>query len=238
MKRTMPNKMSGVILRIAPWIVLLLFPVTLWAVFFWVPTDAFLGLSQRIFYYHVPSAITCFLAFISGGVASAVFLKNGEPEWDHAAHAAIGVGLLFGSILLVTGSVWARTAWGTWWTWDARLTTFLVLWLIFASYLLLRMMAEDNEMMPRYAAVLAIVGCVNIPVVQMATRLWRTIHPQVIRNPQGGINDPAMQATLGLCLVAFITMFAWLWSLRFRVLRLTERAELLLEDNYRGGQGT
>jgi heme exporter protein C len=232
----MASKLSSLILRVAPWVAVLLFPVTLWAVFFWVPTDAFLGLSQRIFYYHVPSAITCFIAFVTGGIASGLFLKTGNPDWDHAAHAAIGVGLLFGSILLATGSVWARTAWGTWWTWDARLTTFLVLWLIFASYLLLRTMAEDNEMMPRYAAVLAIVGCVNIPVVQMATRLWRTLHPQVIRNPQGGIDDPAMQATLGLSLLAFITMFTWLWSLRFRVLRMTEHAELLLEESYRRGQ--
>ncbi len=232
----MASKLSDVILRFAPWVALLLFPITLWGVFFWVPTDAFLGLSQRIFYYHVPAAITCFLAFVSGGVASGVFLKTGNSDWDHAAHAAIGVGLLLGSILLVTGSVWARTAWGTWWTWDARLTTFLVLWLIFASYLLLRTMAEDNEMMPRYAAVLAIVGCVNIPVVQMATRLWRTLHPQVIRNPDGGIDDPAMQATLGLSLLAFVTMFAWLWSLRYRTLQMTDRAESLLEESYRGGQ--
>ena len=91
-------------------------------------------------------------------------------------------------------------------------------------------------MMPRYAAVLAIVGCVNIPVVQMATRLWRTLHPQVIRNPDGGIDDPAMQATLGLSLLAFVTMFAWLWSLRYRTLQMTDRAESLLEESYRGGQ--
>jgi heme exporter protein C len=233
----MVAKLSDIILRFAPFPVAVLFPLTLWAVFFWVPSDAFLGLSQRIFYYHVPSAITCFLAFVCGGISSAMYLKTGRSDWDHAAHASIGLGLLFGTILLTTGSIWARTAWGTWWTWDARLTTFLVLWLIFASYLLLRMMADENEMMPRYAAVLAVVGCVNIPVVQMATRLWRTIHPQVIRNPDGGINDPAMQATLALCLAAFVLMFAWLWALRVRLLRMTERTAHLLAAAYQQGHG-
>lgn len=228
-------KIANLIFKISPPVVCFLFPITLWAVFFWVPTDAFLGLSQRIFYYHVPSAITCFVGFASGGLCSAVFLKTGRSDWDHAAHAAIGVGLLFGAILLTTGMVWARTAWGNWWVWDARLTTFLVLWLIFASYVLLRSMASDNEMMPRYAAVLAIVGCVNIPVVQFATRLWRTLHPQVIRNPEGGINDPAMQATLGMCLVAFLVLFTWLWAMRVRVLLMGERIDGLLDDAYRQG---
>ncbi len=231
----MVDKISQLFLRISPYAAFVLFPITLWCVFFWVPSDAFLGLNQRIFYYHVPAAITCFLGFASGGVASGIFLKTGNKDWDHAAHASVGIGLLFGTILLATGSVWARTAWGTWWTWDARLTTFLVLWLIFASYLLLRMMADDNEMMPRWAAVLAIVGCVNIPVVQFATRLWRTIHPQVIRNPDGGINDPAMQATLGLCLLAYFVMFSWLWALRVRMLRMHDRVDYLLDEAYREG---
>lgn len=234
----MVAKLSKLFVRVSPYAALVLFPITLWCVFFWVPNDAFLGLSQRIFYYHVPAAITCFVGFLSAGVSSAIFLRTGNTDWDHSAHAGVGVGLLFGTILLATGSVWARTAWGTWWTWDARLTTFLVLWLIFAAYLLLRTMADDNEMMPRYAAILAIVGCVNIPVVQFATRLWRTIHPQVIRNPEGGINDPAMQTTLGLCLLAYLVMFTWLWALRVSVLRMNTRADYLLEETYREGHAS
>jgi ABC-type transport system involved in cytochrome c biogenesis permease subunit len=103
-----------------------LFLVTLGCIFVWVPTDAGLGLSQRIFYYHVPSMLTSFVGFAGGGIASAVFLKSGRSDWDHAANAAIGVGMLFATMGLLTGSIWARTAWGTWWTWDARLTTFLV----------------------------------------------------------------------------------------------------------------
>ncbi len=203
------------------------FPVTLWAVFFWVPTDAGLGLSQRIFYYHMPAALVCFAAFALAGAASIAYLRTGTNLWDHAASSAVAVGMLFATIVLATGSIWARTAWGTWWTWDTRLTTFLILWLLFAAYLLLRVMARDNHMAPRFAAVLAIVGALNIPLVMMATRLWRTIHPQVVRNEAGGIQDPAMSATLLVCLAAFALLFAWLWALRLRVAGLEEAVERL-----------
>jgi heme exporter protein C len=223
--------LEGIFLRLAPGAVAVLIPLTIWCVFFWVPTDAFLGLSQRIFYYHVPSATTSFLGFASGGIASAVFLAKGRADWDHAARAAIDTAIVFATMVLVSGSIWARTAWGTWWTWDARLTTFLVLWLVFVVYELLRSYASENELGTRYAAVLAVVGTVNIPLVMMATRLWRTIHPQVIRNPQGGIDDPAMETTLGLCMFTFFALFAWLWALRVRGLRLEERVAALTHDS-------
>lgn len=225
-------KVDTLIIRYTPAIVGPLVLVTLWAVFFWVPNDAGLGISQRIFYYHVPCATMSFLAFGLAGITSTVFLKTANTDWDHAGHAFVGVGMLFATLVLVTGSIWARTAWGTWWTWDARLTTFLVLWLVFASYMLLRALAKGNEMAPRYAGILAIVGALNIPLVMMATRLWRTIHPQVIRNPQGGIDDPRMVATLLMCFAAFLLLFVWIWALRVRVLRLGERIEMLIEDSY------
>jgi len=228
----MVRRIEHIALLLAPPVAGVAILASLLAVFFWVPTDAGLGLSQRIFYYHVPSASMSFLAFAVAGGASALFLKTGGDDWDHAAHAGVRVGMTFATILLGTGMVWARTAWGTWWTWDARLTTFLVLWLVFATYLLLRGMARGNEMAPRYAAVLAVVGALNIPLVMMATRLWRTIHPQVVRNPEGGISDPAMQATFGLCMVAFLVLFTWLWALTVRMLRLSARAELLTEAAY------
>ena len=110
-----------------------------------------------------------------------------------------------------------------------------MLWLVFASYLLLRNLARGNDMAPRYAAVLAIVGALNIPLVMMATRLWRTIHPQVIRNPEGGIDDPTMQATFVACMIAFLLLFSWLWALSVRVLRISMRVDQLLEDAYSGG---
>jgi heme exporter protein C len=107
---------------------------------------------------------------------------------------------------------------------------------VFASYVLLRSFASESEMGPRYAAVLAIAGALNIPLVMMATRLWRTIHPQVIRNPEGGIQEPAMRITLGLCMIAFLLLFTWLWALRTRVLRLSERIDALVADSEEGGR--
>jgi heme exporter protein C len=221
------------LLKLAPFPALALVLTALWGVFFWVPTDAGLGLSQRIFYFHVPAATSCFIAFAGGGVASGLYLYTRRRIWDHAAHAAVSVGVLFATIVLVTGSIWARTAWGAWWTWDSRLTTFLILWLVYASYLLLRTLTRDNEMGPRYAAVLCITGALNVPLVMLATRLFRTIHPQVINNPQGGIDDPRMVTTLMLGMGGEIILMLWLWALTVSMLRLRESVDLLTEESYR-----
>jgi heme exporter protein C len=214
-------------LRSAAPLATLLVPLAIFAIFFWVPTDAGLGISQRIFYFHVPCATSAFLCFALAGATGLGYLRSSDPHWDHASSAAVSTGMLFGTLVLMTGSIWARTAWGTWWTWDARLTTFLVLWLVFASYLTLRTLARGNDMMPRYAAVLAIVGAINIPLVMMATRLWRTIHPQVIRNPDGGIQDPRMATALGLSMIAVMSVCLWFWAAKMRLARLEQRVESL-----------
>lgn len=215
------------ILGVAPATATALVPLSVLGIFFWVPSDAALGLSQRIFYFHVPCAMATFMSFAMAGVCGLVYLRSSEPAWDHASSAGVSTGMVFGTLVLATGSIWARTAWGTWWTWDARLTTFLILWLVFASYLVLRTMARGNDMMPRYAAVLAIVGALNIPLVMVATRLWRTIHPQVIRNPAGGIEDPRMATTFGLSMIAILSVFLWFWAARTRLSHLEERVEIL-----------
>ena len=229
----MPIMLLGIekwIFRVAPPLAASLGLASLWAVFFHVPTDATLGISQRIFYWHVPSAIACYLAFGIAGISSAVFLKTRSVDWDHAAHAGVSIGLAFATIVLGTGCIWAHTAWGTWWTWDSRLTTFLLLWLVYASYLLLRMFAHDNPMAPRFAAVLALVGTTNVPLVVMATRIFRTIHPQVIGNPKGGIDDPRMVAALLLGMGAFLALVLWMWALDFSGRRLAAHVDLLQAD--------
>ena len=217
-------------LRIAPVIATVMIPAAVAAIFFYVPTDAGLGISQRIFYFHGPCATSAFASFAIAGACAVGYLRTSNSTWDHASNAAVTTGMLFGTLVLATGSIWARTAWGTWWTWDARLTTFLVLWLVFASYLALRNLARGNDMMPRYAAVLAVVGALNIPLVMMATRLWRTIHPQVIRNPEGGIQDPRMTTALGLSFLAILATFLWFWAARMRISRLAERVERIERD--------
>jgi len=215
---------------VAPLAALPLLFVSLVQIFFWVPTEKTLGLSQRIFYWHVPSATYCYVAFIGAGVASIAFLVSRRAVWDHAAHAAVSVGMVFATIVIGTGSIWAHTAWNTWWTPDSRLTTFLVLWLVYASYLLLRMFARDNELAPRYAAVLAIVGAAIIPLVILATRLFHTIHPQVINNPKGGIDDPRMVTTLLVSIAGFLPLLAWLWAIKFAELRTAALLDLLEGD--------
>ena len=227
----MIQKLESIILRIAPYFCGPAILLSLIGVFFWVPTDAGLGLSQRIFYFHVPCASTSFLAFGLAGLTSAIYLATGSREWDRAAEASVTTGMVFATLVLVTGSIWARTAWGTWWTWDARLTTYLILWAVFSAYVLLRGLSTDVDMAPRYGAVLAIVGAVNIPLVMFATRLWRTIHPQVIRNPEGGIDDPRMIATLVLSICSVICLFFWLWATKMRVLRLGDQIERLAYED-------
>jgi heme exporter protein C len=227
MTQRLPVTIESWSLKLTPLVTTLSIPLAVVAVFFWVPTDAGLGLSQRIFYFHVPCAMAAFASYAVAGLCGLAYLRYSASEWDHASNAAVGTGMLFGSLVLITGSIWARTAWGTWWTWDARLTTFLILWLVFASYAMLRALGRGNDMTPRYAAVLAIVGTLNIPLVMVATKLWRTIHPQVIGNPKGGIQDPRMLATLGLSMVAILALWAWFWALRSRILRLDEKLAVL-----------
>jgi heme exporter protein C len=224
-------------LRVAPLLTLPLALASLIAIFFWVPTEKQLGLSQRIFYWHVPAATVCYVAFIASGLLSAIYLRVRRPAWDHAAHAAVSAGMLFATMVIVTGSIWAHTAWNTWWTPDSRLTTFLVLWLVYASYLLLRMFARESEMAPRYGAVLAIVGAAIIPLVVLATRLFHTIHPQVINNPNGGIDDPRMVTTLLLSIAAFFPMLAWMWALKMAELRTVAAVELLEAELLSGETG-
>ena len=129
--------------------------------------------------------------------------------------------MLFCTLVLITGSIWAKPIWGTWWTWDSRLTTTLVLWLLYAGYLMLRVMADELPQVGRLAAVVGVVAAADIPVIIVSVRLWRTIHPAVIVTRQGGhgLEDPRMIATLLVSMVAFSVLGVWLLMLRFAMLR-------------------
>ena len=196
-------------------------------VFEYVPTDKAQGIVQRIFYFHVPAAIMAFVALGLVAVASAMFLWRGTRFWDRLAHSAAEVGMLFCTLVLVTGPIWARPIWGTWWTWDARLTTTLILWLIYAAYLMLREFAGNADQAARYAAVLGIVGSIDIPIINRAVYWWRTIHPAVLVTREGGsgLGDPRMQATLLVCFVAFAALLGWLLWVRNESARLRDEVE-------------
>lgn len=186
------------------------------------------GQLQRIFYFHVPSAWVAYLAFAVVFVASIAFLRTDARRWDLLAHSAAEIGVVFCSLVLITGPIWARPVWGTWWQWDARLTSTLVLWLSYVGYLLLRGLARDPARIGRVAAVIGIAGFVNVPIVHFSVRWWRTLHPQ---GPTPA--DPTTGSGLGggellaffTALGAFTLLFAWMLVARVRLGRVADEVE-------------
>jgi len=190
--------------------------------------DASGGPLQRIFYFHVPSAWLAYLGFAVVSIASIAYLKTRSRRWDLVAHAAAEVGVLFCTLVLITGPIWAHPVWGTWWEWDARLTSSLVLWLTYVGYLFLRSLASDPRAVGRPAAVLGILGFLNVPIVHFSVYWWRTLHPSgpTVANPAeaSGLGGPELLAFF-TSLVAFTLLFAWLLTTRVRVGVLQDRVQ-------------
>lgn len=183
--------------------------VNLYLIFMFAPTERTMGVVQRIFYFHVPSAWVAFLAFFIVFVASVQYLITRKPKYDRLGLASAEVGVAFCTIVLVTGPIWAKPAWGIWWTWDARLTSTLVLWFIYAGYLLLRGFVEEPRRKALLAAVVGIVGFVDVPIVYMSIRWWRTQHPQpVLAGGAGSGLNPEMKVAFFFSLAVFTLLFA------------------------------
>jgi heme exporter protein C len=212
-----------------PWATLATMLVALWMIFVVVPTEAEMGIVQRIFYFHVPVAWATFLCFFVVAGASAVYLWKGSRAADRLALASAEVGVLFCTLVLVTGPIWARPIWGVWWTWDPRLTMTVILWAIYAGYLMLRAFGGDDDATARYAAVLGIIGVLDIPVIRVSVRLLQGIHPAVLTTKEGtsGLVDPTMRATLYVSAVAMLLLAAWLIALRVRTARLEAETALV-----------
>ncbi len=199
------NRYLGIVVTVA-------MVAALYAAFIYAPTEATMGDVQRIFYFHVPSAWSAFLAFGVVFVASIQWLRTRNPRWDAIAVSSAEVGIVFCTIALITGSIWAKPTWGTWWDWDPRLTTTLILWLVYVSYMMLRTAVDNPARRASLSAVVGIVGFIDVPVVFMSIRWWRTVHPVVLGS--GGFSmDSSMVATLMVCLVAFTLLY-------FHILRL------------------
>ena len=213
-------------LRALPWLVGPAMVGALALVFLIVPTERDQGIIQRIFYIHVPSAWTAFVAFGGVCVASVGFLVTQSAAWDRVARASAEVGIVFCSLVLMTGPLWARPVWGTWWTWDPRLTMTVILWTIYATYLLLRSL-RGGAALARYAAVLGIVGAIDIPVIIVSVRMWRGIHPAVLMTREGtsGLLDPMMKVTLFYSAFCFLLFLIWLVTIRVRALRCRDEIE-------------
>ena len=194
------------------------------AAFFYAPTEATMGNVQRIFYVHVASAWTAFLGFAVVFVAGIGYLRTGREKWDQLAHAAAEIGTLFCTLVLITGPLWGKRAWGVWWVWDARLTTSLILWLAYLAYNLLRA-SMSGPRAARVTAVYGILAFLNVPVVYLSARLWATNHPgPVIGGGTGTGLETAMLHTLILCVIAFSAAFFALLLRRTRIERLKARA--------------
>ena len=194
----------------------------------WAPYEATMGLVQKIFYFHVPSAMAMFVSAIICGVASAVYLFRGRARADRYAEAAAELAALFGLIVLVTGPLWARKAWGVWWQWDVRLTSSLVLWMVFLAYLLLRRYGGPGS--EKLAAGLALFGMANVPFVYLSVNWWRTIHPttNVVMTLAPGMRGP-----FWWCVLSFMLLYGLLLAMRVRLADQQAQIEelyLKLED--------
>jgi heme exporter protein C len=185
------------------------------------PPDAFQGDSQRIMYLHIPSILIAYLSFFLVFVGSCLYLWKREPRDDNLAHAAAEIGVLFTALTIVEGSIWGRPTWGVWWTWDARLTLTAILLLIFVGYLMLRALIEDESRAAAAAAILGIIGFLDIPLIHMSVYWWRTLHqpPSILRPDKAPWENihPELLTALAINFVAFLLLYFYLLSLRLRI---------------------
>lgn len=218
-------------------VTIVLFLTAVGMVFFYAPLERVMGPVQKVFYFHVSSAWIGMLGFFVAMVSGVIYLathrtRPNAKNWDIVALASVEIGLVFSLICIVTGSIWARPIWNSWWTWDPRLTTVTIMELAYAAYLMLRAGIEDPERRARFGAVYAIVAFISVPLTFFSIRIWRTIHPVVI-----GSSDPSasgafdmtakMGLTFALSLVAFSFIFVTLLWHRIRMGHLAEKVEQL-----------
>lgn len=184
---------------------------SLYAVFVLAPEENIQGIVQKIFYYHVSSAFSMYLGFGVSGLGALLYLIYRDDFWDDVSHAGASVGLLFCSMVLVSGPLWARPIWGTWWTWDPRLTTTLMIWLIFVAVLLLRHSFDRGPRGQIFASVLTLIGLIDLPLIFFSVKIWRGIHPQVLgqeNSMPGEMRLALVLSMLSLLLLAILLLMA------------------------------
>lgn len=201
-------------------------------VFFYTPVERVMGLVQKVFYFHVAANWVGMLGFIVAAGAGIAYLVSGNLKWDVMEVASVEIGMVFSLIGIITGSIWARPVWNTWWTWDPRLVTVTIMELVYAAYLMLRQGLDEPERRARFGAVYAIVGVLSVPLTFLSIRLFRTIHPVVIGNAsplsQGEFNmSPRMLRTFFFSLITFTVLYADLLWHRTRLGHLAAKIERL-----------
>jgi heme exporter protein C len=192
---------------------------------------------QRIFYVHVPLAWLSYVAFFVVFVCSIGYLWRRDERWDAVARASAEIGVVFTTLFIVSGALWGRPVWGTWWTWDARLTTAAILWFIYVAYLMLRAYVPEVPRAARYAAVLGIVGFLDVPIIHLSVQWWRTLHPEpTVARPDGPQAPPEMVVTLALASLAFGLLYLALLLVRTRLERAKDEVRRLQQElSLRGG---
>lgn len=204
----------------------MLMAVGQWMIMEFAPIEAQMGLVQKIFYLHLPLAWWGMISFFLVFVGSILYLFKRNPFWDMLCEAAAEVGLVLIGLALATGSMWAKKSWNTWWTWDPRLSTALVMWFIYAAYLIVRRMDFSPERRGVISAVIGIIAFLDVPLVFFSARLWpQTIHPTVLREAGSGGMDPDMKITIFFCVISFSLIWIALVALRTRIGLAKERLD-------------
>jgi len=220
------------VLKYLEWLTIVLFIIATYLVLVFAPIEAKMGNVQRVFYFHVSAGWVGMIGFLMAVVAGIAYLRTADRKWDVIGLAGIEVGLVFVTINIVTGSIWARPVWNTWWTWDPRLVTATVMELVYIAYVMLRQGIEEPNRRARFGAVYAIIGFVSVPLTFLSIRIWRTIHPVVI-----GSGDAAAQGSFDMVgdmrTAFFFSLFtftvfgiALLWN-RIRLGMLADKVERL-----------
>jgi len=212
-------------------ILFVLIALTAYVAFHYAPVEKSMGIIQKIFYLHLPSALSSFVAFGVCFYANLMYVFKRQPKWDWLGVSAAEVGLAFISVVLVTGPIWAHPVWGIWWTWDARLTLTFVLWLLYISYLLLRSMLEEPDKRALFSALFGIFAFLDVPLVYFSIRWWRTQHPQpvILGGPGSGL-DPRMRVSYLLVWAAFTGLLILLLSARYKLEALRASVEELRRE--------
>jgi heme exporter protein C len=211
-------------------ITVLLLMIATGMVFLYAPTEVVMGQVQRVFYYHVASAWVGMLGFLVAAVAGIGYLRTGKRSWDNISLASVEISVVFLVIAIITGSIWARPIWNTWWTWDPRLTTTTIMVLIYAAYLMLRSGIDDPDRRARFGAVYAIIGFISVPLTFLSIRIFRTIHPVVIGSGDPGAEGSfdmttRMLQTFFFSLIVFSIIFVDLLWHRTRLGGLADKVE-------------
>jgi len=212
---------TPVVLTLISLAALILFVAVAIIVLFFTPLEAVMGAVQKMFYFHVSAGWVGMLSFLVAAISGGVYLKSREHLWDILSQSSVEIGLVFTLICIISGSIWAKPIWNTWWTWDPRLTTVSIMALIYAAYLLLRRGIDEPEKSARFGAVYTLLGFVSVPLTFISIRLLRTIHPVVFGGSAsiaGSFSlEPRMLFALTFSLAAFSVMFAALLWHRTRL---------------------